>query len=143
MTINRERLQKEASQHGIEFIVLFGSRASGKTHREESDFDVAVLTESGRDIHSSLGYYSEILFFLVDVLGIPDRKLDLANMNSANPLFRYEIVSGGTLLFGNQNDYDEYRAFAFKDFVDAKPLFSLERFLINKRQKLFKEALSS
>lgn len=140
MKINREKLDKIAAEKGIKFIVIFGSHVSGRK-RLESDLDIAVLTERGRDIGDSLDYYNEILLFLSDALCIADCKLDLTNLNNANPLLRYEVLFGGELLYGDKNDFDEYRAFAFRDYIDAKPLFDLERYLIKKRQILLEKAL--
>lgn len=141
MQINREKLDKTAAEKGIKFIILFGSHAAGRT-RKDSDFDVAVLTEQGDNISKSLNYYNDTLFFLSDALNIPDYKLDLTDLNNANPLLRYEVVFGGELLYGDRTDYDEYRAFAFRDYIDAKPLFNLERHLIKKRQRLLEQALT-
>lgn len=60
MKINREKLDKIAAEKGIKFIVIFGSHVSGRK-RPESDLDIAVLTERGRNIGDSLDYYSEIV----------------------------------------------------------------------------------
>lgn len=141
MKIDKEKLNKTAGKKGIRFIVLFGSQFSGGM-RKDSDFDVAVLTEAGKNISKHFDYYNDILFFLSEALGIPDYKLDLTDLNNANPLLRYEVVFGGEPLYGDRNDYDEYKAFAFKDYIDAKPLFDLEKYLIKKRQKLLEKALT-
>lgn len=141
MKINKKKLDQMAAGKGIKFIVLFGSHISGKT-RKDSDFDVAVLTVQGKNISKDFDYYNDILFFLSEVIGIPDYKLDLTNLNNANPLLRYNVISGGKLLFGDRNDYDEYRAFAFRDYIDARPLFKLEKHLIKKRQRILKDALA-
>ncbi|MBI4686398.1 MAG: nucleotidyltransferase domain-containing protein [Nitrospirae bacterium] len=141
MKINRGKLDKTAAEKGIKFIILFGSHVAGRV-RKDSDFDVAVLTEERKNIGKSLDYYNDILFFLSDALDIPDYKLDLTNLNNSNPLLRYEVVFGGKLLYGDRTDYDEYKAFAFKDYIDATPLFNLEKYLIKKRQRLLGQALT-
>lgn len=141
MKIDREKLNKTAGKKGMRFIILFGSRVSCGI-RKDSDFDVAVLTESEKNISKDIDYYNDILFFLSDALDIPDYKLDLTNLNNANPLLRYEVVFSGELLYGDRTDYDEYRAFAFKDYIDARPLFNLEKYLIKKRQILLEQALT-
>ncbi len=141
MKINREKLDKEAEGKGIKFIIFFGSHVLRKAHKD-SDYDVAVLTVQKKNISKSLDHYSDILSFISEALGIPDYKLDLTNLNNANPLLRYEVAARGELIYGDRDAYDEYRAFAFKEYIDAKPLFKLEELIIRRRQELFKEALS-
>ena len=140
MKLDREKIEKYAFEKGIKFIILFGSQAVGDRH-ENSDFDVAVLTAREKNI-SVLENYSEILDFLSNVLDIPDYRIDLTNLNKANPFLKYEVVSSGKLLYGDEDEYADYRAGAFKDYIDSQPLFHLEKYLIKKRQNLLGELLA-
>jgi predicted nucleotidyltransferase len=140
MKVDREKIEKYAFEKGIKFIILFGSQAVGDRH-ENSDFDVAVLTTREKNL-SVLKNYSEILVFLSNILGIPDYRIDLTNLNKANPFLKYEVVSSGRLLYGDEDEYADYRAGAFKDYVDSQPLFHLEKYLIKKRQNLLGELLA-
>lgn len=128
-------MNKLARETGIRFIVLFGSQT--KERKEGSDFDIAVSTLKELDADN----YTKILSGLAEALNVPDSKIDLANLNKANILLRYEITSQGVLLYGNKTEYEELKAFAFRDYVDAESLFKLEELLIHKRQKLIKEKL--
>ena len=139
MKVDREKIEKYAFEKGIKFIILFGSQAVGDRH-ENSDFDVAVLTTREKNL-SVLKNYSEILDFLSNILGIPDYRIDLTNLNKANPFLKYEVVSSGKLLYGDEDEYADYRAGAFKDYIDSQPLFHLEKYLIKKRQNLLGELL--
>lgn len=134
-----EKLGQFAKEAGIKFIVLFGSQTKGLVQKD-SDFDIAVLTAPEKNI-KELDNYNNVLFGLSKILNIPDYKMDLTNLNSANILLRYEIASGGKLLYGNAEEYEEYKAFAFRDYIDAKSLFELENLLIYKRQTFIKEAI--
>lgn len=140
MKVDRERIEKYAFEKGIKFIILFGSQAVGDRH-ENSDFDVAVLTTREKNL-SILKNYSEILDFLSNILGIPDYRIDLTNLNKANPFLKYEVVSSGKLLCGDEDEYADYRAGAFKGYIDSQPLFHLEKYLIKKRQNLLGELLA-
>jgi predicted nucleotidyltransferase len=139
MKVDREKIEKYAFEKGIKFIILFGSQAVGDRH-ENSDFDVAVLTTREKNL-SVLKNYSETLDFLSNILGIPDYRMDLTNLNKANPFLKYEVVSSGKLLYGDEDEYADYRAGAFKDYIDSQPLFHLEKYLIKKRQNLLGELL--
>ncbi len=123
-------LEELAKQNNIKYIVLFGSQAMGM-QREDSDFDIAIF----RDEFKSLEEYTNVLFGLEEVLGFCSDKIDLTNLKYADPLLRYEITSKGKLLYGNELDYEEFCAFAFKDYVDSKPLFDLRFELLKKRNK--------
>lgn len=141
MKIDRKKLNREALKLGIKMIILFGSQTKSQTGRE-SDYDVAVLTVPEKNI-SDLENYSEILFSLSNSLDIPDYKIDLTNLNEANFLLLYEIMSKGELIYGEKDLFDERRALAFREYIDAKPLFDLEDYLIKKRQLLIKTAIKS
>jgi len=139
MKINRKKIEKEAEKMGIKMIILFGSQAEGKA-RPDSDYDVAVLTTPERNIKNSMKIYTDILFFLSDALDIPDQKLDLTNLNNANPLLKYQIFSDGKLLYGSEYLYCERRAGAYREYIDAQPLFKLEEKIIKKRQQMLEKA---
>ena len=69
-------------------------------------------------------------------------KIDLTDLSNANILLRYEITRNGILLFGDSQDYEELKAFSFRDYMDAKSLFELESIIIKKRLSFIKERLA-
>lgn len=121
-----------AEKYKIKFIVLFGSRVKGNP-REDSDFDVAVYTDNFHE----MGKYSDMLVGLANIFGVFEDKIDLTDLKNANPLLRYEITSKGKLVFGNELEYLQLEAFAFRDYIGAKSLMDLEYSLVKKKQKLF------
>jgi uncharacterized protein len=78
---------------------------------------------------------------LADVF--PDAPLDLVLLPDADPLFRWEITRAGVLLWGDPLDFLEYRAFAYRDFVDSAGLRALERVLFEKKMALIRERLNA
>ena len=135
MGIDETKLRDLAKKHGIRPIVLYGSQAIGGA-TPESDFDVAVYLESAKVNKFYFDGYLDLLPELADALGAKGQKIDLVLLNSVNILLRYEITSKGQLLFGDLDQFAQYQAFAFRDYIDAKPLFDLEGELIHKRQTL-------
>ena len=129
------KIEELAKKHKIRFIVLFGSQATGSP-RKDSDFDIAVFMDKFNDLDT----YNDVLFGLEKILEIPAEKIDLTNLKNANPLLRYEITSKGKLLFGNELEYLELKAFSFRDYIEYRKLLDLESFLIKKRQKLYAES---
>lgn len=139
--MNTENLQlnNTATEHGIRLVVLFGSQAVGKA-RNDSDYDLAVLLAEEKKF-SELEVFNDVLFYLGKELTLPVEKIDLANISNANPLLQQEIFSKGQLLFGDRNLFDEYRAVAFREYIDAKKLFDLESAMLKKRVTLLKQLI--
>lgn len=124
----------EAGKIGITMAVLFGSQAQGVAD-VLSDYDIAILTDSANTIHDNMNRYSDVLEFFAKELGIPEEKLDISSINEANPLLKYGIFANGILLFGDVDEFDEQRAMAFREYIDAEQLFNLERVLNKKRNE--------
>ena len=138
---DKEKLNNYAEKSGIKFVVLFGSQTIGNTAKE-SDFDIAVSFKDGKSIFDDLKKYSEILENFSKIFSIGDEKIDLTDLKNANILLRYEITRNGVILFGNEQEYEEFKAFSFRDYVDAKSLFELEDIIIKKRFLFIKESLA-
>ncbi len=136
INFKKPEIEKMAEKHKIKFIVLFGSRAKG-AFREDSDFDVAVYMHGFNDMEK----YSDALSCFANIFGVFEDKIDLTDLKNANPLLRYEITLKGNLLFGNELDYLQLKAFAFREYVAARPLLDLEYFIAKKKQKLFAKNL--
>lgn len=129
-----------AEQYELALVVLFGSIASGK-ERKESDIDIAVLREDRAPL--STAQFFAVDHTLLETFGETFSRVDLVDLARANILLRYEIVSGGILLAGDEDTYESYRRFAFRDYVDSQSLRDLEKILINKRQAELKNAINA
>jgi len=131
----KEKLAKIAAKFLLKFVVLFGSYAEQK-ETPVSDLDIAVYLK-----RQPLSYheFAELYFSLAEIF--PQFEVDLAILNTADPLFRYEITRKGRLLYGDELAYLEYKAFAFKDYIDTANLREAEKASILKRQKLLKKLI--
>lgn len=84
---------------------LFGSRARGE-EQAESDVDLAVLLDQPPSLAEEL----RLRAGLTDALG--SDAIDLAILNSAPPLLRFEVISAGRRLFARHPramDMEEHR----------------------------------
>lgn len=127
----KKNIAKIAEKHGLKLVMIFGSRATGEAS-EKSDYDIAILSGE-KNIFDDIHRFSRCLSEFAILFGTNEDKIDLTNFNKANILLRREIMSEGKLLFGNRNLFDEMGAAAFRDFIDARPLFELEGYLVKKR----------
>lgn len=124
-------LQKAAKKHRLKFVILHGSFATGQ-ERQGSDLDIAVLGERPLSFEEEMKLRAE----MADIFGDrPERELDIKTLHRVDPLFRYEVTRDGVLLYGDATAYEEFKAYGFRAFEDAKPLFELERTLSRKYQK--------
>jgi predicted nucleotidyltransferase len=114
-------LEKIARRHGIELILQFGSLVTGQVH-PRSDLDLALLFdrpavsfEELADLRHELGSLD------------PDREVDLAIINHADPLFLKKITEQCRLLHGSPRRLAELRIYAFKRYQDHRRYLALER----------------
>ena len=128
---NNKQICEIGKKFDLRFLVLYGSAAIGKLH-DESDIDIAYFGNEKLASEQLFNLSSDI----TDTLRIGYRTLDLVDLKTANLLLRYEITSQGKLLHGDETDYANYRVYSFDSYMDGKSLRTLERTMIDKRQKV-------
>jgi uncharacterized protein len=114
-------LETIGRRHGLRLLLQFGSTVDGLEHAR-SDLDLAVLVE-----RPSLSLHEQ-----ADLLGdlqrvFPDREVDLAVINRADPLFLKKITERCRLLFGAPRDLHELKLYAFRRYQDHRRYLALER----------------
>lgn len=128
----QETLAKIAHTYDLRFVILHGSYATGQ-EREDSDLDIAVVPRNHLETERFLSLHHELSALFTSY------ELDFKTLEKADPLFRFEVVKDGVLLYGDETDYEQYKAVSFRMYVDAKPLFELEKILIKKNQEHLKK----
>ncbi len=137
MKIDQAKLVTVSRKLGLRLVVLFGSRATGSPPpAPDSDLDLAVLGSRAGPPITLRSCYEE----LAEVFEEFD--LDLLLLHEADPLLRYEVMQRGTLLYGDPDEFLEYRAFAFRDFVDSADLRELEDKLFRKKLEFLRGKLN-
>ena len=127
----KKQLQRVGKKYKLKLVLLHGSYATGKACKE-SDLDIAVFGKKPIGFEKLLKLHGEI----ANIFGDNERReLDLKSLHQADPLFCYQVAKNSQLLYGSNLDYDEFRAYAFKAYYDAKDLFNLEHKLIKKYQE--------
>lgn len=124
----KKKIQDIGMAYDLRFIILHGSYAFG-TPRHDSDTDIAFLGNHRPSFDALLAIHGA----LGEVFGdTQERELDVKELHGADPLFRYEVTRAGALLYGDQTAYDEFRAYAFRDYMESKDLRELEFALLKK-----------
>ena len=132
----RIELHELGNLYNLQFIVLHGSYATGKTH-SGSDLDIAVLGKHLLSRQELTELYGKLSTIFGDC---SERELDLASLHKADPLFLYYVVKQGVLLYGDKTSFLEFQTYAKHLFEDAKKLFELEKFMIIKQNNLILKA---
>jgi len=125
LRIDGEQLASVAEEFGLRLVVLYGSHARrNPPPGPESDVDVAVLGCDRKRFWKCQQTLSK---------AFSTHDLDLVRIEDADPLFRHEVLSVGRLLWGDPDLFFDYRAFAFRDFVDSADLRRLEHALFRRK----------
>lgn len=129
-----QRMKELAHRHDLSLILLFGSRVTGKEH-PRSDTDVAVRFRS--EVPGLLEQ-GALISDLQDIL--PQREVNLAVINRADPLFLKKIVENCRLLYGETRELHQLKIYAFKRYHDHRPYFQMERNFVNRFLKKTRQA---
>lgn len=128
--INLLKIKQIGRKFDLRFLILYGSGAIGNLN-DESDIDIAYFGKSNLSFKQHLKLSSDI----TDALGVGFRTLDLVDLKTTNQLLRYEVILRGKLLYGDESDFASYQVYAFMEYMDGESLRTLERTMINRRQK--------
>ncbi len=110
-----------AERHGIRMLLQFGSTVTGPVH-ERSDVDLGVILDQPAMGLRERGELEHELQALV-----PGRKIDLAMLNHADPLFLKQVTDHCRLLHGSATELARLKLYAFKRYQDHRRYLDLER----------------
>jgi len=100
-------LQKEIPS--LQAIYLFGSYANGFVN-QESDIDIAFLSSSKIDTLKRWNIANLLAReLLIDV--------DLINLQEANTVFRFEIISQGKRIYGSGFEVEQFEMLSYSFYV--------------------------
>ena len=129
MNISKEKIGIIAKKHKLDFVILHGSQVSGAVKGPETDVDIAIYRNGGIKAKEYLNIYSEFMHIF------NGEELDLKTLHQVNPLFRFYAVRNSQLLYGDKTEFNEFKAYAYRDMVDSHSLIKLEDYLTTKYQK--------
>lgn len=107
-----------ARKYGLKMVVLFGSVAKNRAN-QNSDIDIAILSFEPFFLKKEL----ELRYELQSLF---EKEVDLVFLQDAGALLLGQIAREGKLLFGKKKDFDAFRIYAMKSYLDFKPYFQLQ-----------------
>jgi predicted nucleotidyltransferase len=98
----------------LQIAFLFGSTASGRVRKQQSDIDLAFLFDKPIEI---LDLTNKVIRLLhLDYV-------DVVDLRRASPLLKFSSVKNGKLLYERSPGlFHEFFSFAFRRYVDTKKL---------------------
>lgn len=120
------KIAKLAKKHHLCYVVLYGSYAKGQA-RPNSDIDIAILGKKFIEFQELINLINEF----VDIFETDE--VDIKSLHHTDALFRYQVTRDGILLYGDQHEYNHFKAYTFRDYMDSEDLFRLRDLLTQKR----------
>jgi uncharacterized protein len=97
----------------LQFVLLFGSRSSGKTH-PESDIDLGFLYDEPVDLLELTNKVTRLL---------RTDRVDVVDLRRANPLLCFSAARQGKLLYERcPGLFNTFYSLSFRRYVDTKKL---------------------
>ncbi len=124
--MNPSDAQAIATKHGLLLLLRFGSSVTGYVHAL-SDVDLAVLFERAPE---SLGALADLTADLQTL--VPDRDVDVAVLNHADPLFLKQVTERCELVYGSPRRLAEFKMYAFTRYQDHRRYLDLERAYVDR-----------
>ncbi|MBI3443030.1 MAG: nucleotidyltransferase domain-containing protein [Candidatus Sungbacteria bacterium] len=119
-------------RHHLDLVILYGSYAKG-TQAGDSDLDIAILRREDVKAQEFMDIVGELSVAIGE--GVSEG-IDLVLLAHADPLLRRLIARDGLLLYGDTANYTEFKALAFRDFMESEDLRGLEDTMIRAKQTL-------
>lgn len=117
----------------LKMLVLFGSRATGKTHTN-SDWDFATLyDEKLREtcIANAWSWF-EVPLILGQLFEINSDKIDVVELKHCSPLLGFHVARDGKLLYEQQpGEFVNFQCQAWKIYADTAKFRNAQRESIN------------
>lgn len=105
-----------ARVYGLDFVILFGSQATGKTH-EKSDIDIGIIGR-GKIDRLAIGREMENIFDRTD--------LEIINLAEVSPTLMYAVLRDGKIMYEKEvNLFLKWRVYASKIWMDTAWMRSL------------------
>jgi predicted nucleotidyltransferase len=124
---NIKILQNTAEKYNLNLLLLFGSRVDEKKFlTEESDFDIAYLSAKDLDLEEE----AKLICDLMPIFR--SENIDLVNLKKASPFLFYSIFQNCQVLYADNPLLFYYlRSYAFKKYIETKPLYQKKSERIN------------
>lgn len=113
----------------LKMLVLFGSRATGHFY-PESDWDFAALYDEKlrKAVIKNPYAWFQVPTIISQILGIPDNKVDVVELNHCSPIIAHFVARDGKLLYEKEiGEFEAFQKIALKSDVEIKEIRKILR----------------
>lgn len=123
-------LRTIAVHYQLRLIILFGSVARGKVHKE-SDLDLGVFVEKKLTPSKRMALWSELSHLF-------PRDVDLSVINHIDPAVAFRIAKEGIVLFEDETGrWENWKSYAMRQYWDtAKFRTDLKKYVVQQAEEI-------
>ena len=130
----KTRIETLAEKYDLSLLLLFGSQATGKTHKE-SDVDVAYLSSEKIAFEEEVNIDTD----LIEIF--KNNEVQLVNIKKASPLLLKKIVEGCIILYEKDRSiFTDLILHSKRMYEEAGPLFDLRRHYLDYKINSYQNA---
>jgi len=115
-------------KYNIKLLILFGSTGT-RYEREDSDLDLAFLTENILKGDKEFNLLSELIVFY------KRDDIDLINLYKVEPGLKFAVSRKGRVIYQKNNAFTDFQLYAARMYADTK-------YLREEREKTLKERVA-
>ena len=124
VNIDKKKIADIAQKHSLALVVLFGSQATGYTHKK-SDVDIGYLSSRKFDYRESY----DITQSLAPLF--KNRDIELVCLDNIAPDIQKSVAMHGVVLFEERNGiFELFSLAAHRRYIETKPLRAYRLFFI-------------
>ncbi len=113
---DKKRIAEIAKKHGLALVVLFGSQATGHTHKK-SDVDIGFISDRAIDYRENYEVSTELARIF------KNQDVELVNLGNVSPELKKQVADQGIVLYeADSMIFDLFKVHAFRVYIDTKPL---------------------
>lgn len=113
-------LRELCRKYSLELVILYGSRVSGKLHKE-SDIDIGIVAKSG-------GIRKRLFDIQADIVALFGDRCDSVVLNDAETMIVYQVAVKGIALYESRRGlFADFKTTAITRYQDAQKFRKLER----------------
>ena len=116
------QLNQIGKKYQLKLAVLFGSKLQGLRH-QNSDYDIAVLGNNNGFLRKKFG---SLVCDLAQAFSVSDNSIDVSLIGQISPLLLHQINQNPYLLYGSQDEFDNFKSYCFKSYLDYQPYLKIE-----------------
>jgi predicted nucleotidyltransferase len=114
--IDKEKIKAIATKYGLNLIILFGSQARNKIHKQ-SDVDIA-LAFSAKDDEENFHRQIQVTTELVEIMKRGD--IEAVDMTQISPTMMRNIAEDGVILFEKEEGlFSKWKLLAYNVWFDS------------------------